>query len=921
MFRSKILLGIFAAAFALLSFLAKPAYAQTPTPTPTSHFEFLSKPLDIAFDSAVSGNLAYVTAGEHIYVVDISIPESPNIIGNFYRPGCVFYAIDVYGASSYSDQAHFSCSPVGGIYVLNVSDLEHFDTQEPLVIPTQVGFYEMTVQDSYLYAAAGLEGLYIFDVIAPTDETEPIKFKPEENTFIVDVKVRGNVAYLADNNSKVWTVNITNKTQPSVMDSFELPGSATGVSILGDYAYISLQGYLSAGNGGLQVVNIADPYDIFPVAPTIPLPTPEGSWDVEVAGNYAFMNDDNGKLFAVDVSNPSEPSFVAEYQMESEWRLTVRGDLILASNGSAGLSIFRFTGLAPAAPTPFLDLPWDYEAKGMSFSQAATSINSYFDHEYPFLSASGLSEPFLVLTYEGFPKRDVSYTSHDGYDYGKRLAKVNLGDPVLAAADGCAYYTYTGGPSGKSAGGNEIRIVHDGVGADYQTRYLHLRSDRDQNVDGTYPFLLTRETNPDNCVDVSRGDQIGEVGFSGHVDPNGEAGSHLHFMVIHDENGDGDFDDNIPDGVVDPFGWQSTDLDPWPNYTFSYGGQQRTGSYSFYLWVNAIANLSPQLSSNGGYFELERYRLSFSSGATSQTLNLDMRISPVVRVTNTLESLGSSIRVTARDLFGNIVSSFLNFFTVSISFSGFDLSHYDLNTLSIYSSEDAVNWTPEDTTINFDNQVASTSVNHLSYFALIAERLDTISPTTNAALEGEEGDSNWFRSDVRLTLNAVDNEGGLGVDYTLFRINDEDWRLYISPVLFSQEGSYRIEFYSVDNDENIEEVKTIKFNIDKTPALVSLSVNPNILWPPDGKMIDVTVLGDASDNIQLKSVVFNVEDEYNEIEPIITGFNEIIKLKASRRGNDFDGRTYKILVKLVDIAGNVTETYLPVIVPHDQRTN
>src|SRR5690606_28615597 len=34
---------------------------------------------------------------------------------------------------------------------------------------------------------------------------------------------------------------------------------------------------------------------------------------------------------------------------------------------------------------PFLELPWDYESKNMSFTEAALAINAYFDHEYPLL--------------------------------------------------------------------------------------------------------------------------------------------------------------------------------------------------------------------------------------------------------------------------------------------------------------------------------------------------------------------------------------------------------------------------------------------------------------------------------------------------------------------------------------------------------
>lgn len=451
---------------------------------------------------------------------------------------------------------------------------------------------------------------------------------------------------------------------------------------------------------------------------------------------------------------------------------------------------------SPTGPTPFLDLPWDYENNGRTFNEAALAINAFFDHEYPLLSAATLQEPFdsrdNLTSFMGLFRQPLEYSSHDGYDYGTR-AGARIGVPVLASAEGCASYKYTG------LGGNTIMIDHRNG---YQTRYLHLQAEG----------LITRS---ESCVEVGRLQQIGKVGYTGHVEPEGAQGSHLHFMVIYDKNGDGNFSDNIPDGVVDPFGWQSSEADPWQNYNFSYGGQQRSGATSYYLWLNPIANLSPQLSANGGYFTLERYSLNFPQGAVDQPLNLNLQVSPAARVSNVLESVGSSLLVSARDLLGNIVRSFLNFFTISISFEGFNLSPYNVGTLSIYSSEDGLNWTRENTTIDFDNQIAEASVNHLSYFALMGERIDTLPPETDVYLEGKEGENKWFRSDVLMTFSAADNNEGLGVDYTLFRVNDEDWQQYLSPITFSQEGSYRIEFYSVDMDENIEELRTIEFNIDK----------------------------------------------------------------------------------------------------------
>jgi hypothetical protein len=333
-------------------------------------------------------------------------------------------------------------------------------------------------------------------------------------------------------------------------------------------------------------------------------------------------------------------------------------------------------------------------------------------------------------------------------------------------------------------------------------------------------------TSSPNCVNVSKGQQIGLIGATGNVIPPGDLGAHIHFMVVQDKNNDGDFDDNIPDGITDPFGWQSTESDPWPNFQFFYGGQQRTGNSSYYLWEKAIENLSQELTSNGGFFELERLKVEFPQDATNEELNLEIQYAPLAKPTNILESIGATFIVTAKNTLGQFVEEFTKPYTIKIDFSTFDLASFNLATISIYSSEDGVNWKKEDTNVDLENREASAHLNHLSHFALMAERLDTVAPTTTAILSGQEGETGKFRSNVHVTLEPQDNTGGLGVDYTLFRLDGQDWQEYSDPIVIEDEGDHSLEFYSVDNDENIEEIKSMNFLIDKTQPEAKIQFDP-----------------------------------------------------------------------------------------------
>lgn len=449
------------------------------------------------------------------------------------------------------------------------------------------------------------------------------------------------------------------------------------------------------------------------------------------------------------------------------------------------------------APAPFLDLPWDYQAKGLSFNEAALAINSYFDHEYPLLS-SGLDEPIEssqgITNYKNKKSQD-SYTAHDGYDYGIP-AKVHIGDNVLATAEGMATY------SRNDISGNMIEIDH---GNGYQTRYMHLQPDG----------LITNI--PNNPVHIVSRQIIGKVGSTGN-----STGAHIHFGVFQDKNHDGNFEDNVPDGVTDPFGWQSTDPDPWENYSFMYAGQQRTGNKSYYLWKNKLDSLDTTLTSNGGTFSTGKYTMGFPQNSVTQNISIKILSEPITKISNLISSIGTTILATAKDSLGNPITQFLNPFTLTVDFAQSDLSNINPTSLSIFSSIDGINWIKENTTLDLINKKATSSINHFTHFALFGEKLDIIAPTTTAVLLGTQGETNWFRSDVQVSLSASDS-GGLGVDYTVYKINDGDWQQYAAPFSFTNGGHYKVDYYSVDKGGNIEDVKFFEFDIDKTPPVLNSS--------------------------------------------------------------------------------------------------
>jgi hypothetical protein len=106
------------------------------------------------------------------------------------------------------------------------------------------------------------------------------------------------------------------------------------------------------------------------------------------------------------------------------------------------------------------------------------------------------------------------------------------------------------------------------------------------------------------------------------------------------------------------------------------------------------------------------------------------------------------------------------------------------------------------------------------------------------------------------------------------------------------------------------------------PVFTTKSVSPSSIWPPDGKLVAVTVTATAVDNVDPSPVIFLASISCNEsIQPadaVITG-PLTANLRADRDGKG-SGRIYTLHLRTSDDSGNVTEATVTVTVPHDQQS-
>jgi hypothetical protein len=125
---------------------------------------------------------------------------------------------------------------------------------------------------------------------------------------------------------------------------------------------------------------------------------------------------------------------------------------------------------------------------------------------------------------------------------------------------------------------------------------------------------------------------------------------------------------------------------------------------------------------------------------------------------------------------------------------------------------------------------------------------------------------------------------------------------------------------------------------DQTPPLIgTLTASPHVLWPPNHKLIPISVQADATDNcgtprVVMTSVTTNEGGETTTFDPthdsasgdgntpddVYIDIDGNLSLRSERSGTG-SGRIYIIVYTATDDAGNTSNTSTTVAVPHDQR--
>ncbi|MEO0004862.1 MAG: T9SS type A sorting domain-containing protein [candidate division WOR-3 bacterium] len=279
-------------------------------------------PAGLTDDVFVSGNYAYIAdCCDGLRIIDISNPTYPVEVGEC-STRIWAQAVHVLGDYAYIADGR-------GLTIVNVTDPANpfiVGYCESLGMAHSLGLF---VCDSIAYLAD--HGLWIINVTDPSNPTVIARYVSSPPSR--DVCVNGNYAYLAADIDGLIIINISDPTHPVETGRYSFEGSAFAVSLAGSYACV-------AGPEGLmRVIDISDPTHPYEVGR---ISTRDHTPDVQVYGNYAYLAACY-RIIVVDIADPTNPTEVGYYYPvpSPSYGITCAGTRIFVATLSTSLQIYE----------------------------------------------------------------------------------------------------------------------------------------------------------------------------------------------------------------------------------------------------------------------------------------------------------------------------------------------------------------------------------------------------------------------------------------------------------------------------------------------------------------------------------------------------------------------------------------------------
>ena len=370
-----------------------------------------------AQDIVIRGEYAYVGGGAGLNIVNISNPVDP------YVTGQIGFAHGIYDIEIDESYAYLTARSTFGsrFYIVDISDSENPNLLAEYEGRNWETFLNIYVYGNYAYLGTSPSGIFIMDI---SDRTDPVLIDIlGENWLSPFVFGEDNSILACDPNSGFQVVDITDPYNPVIEGDYQIRDYVLSLDYSGEYLYIANWG------SGLAVIDVADPSSPEFISS---FDNNGRNADIVVVDDYAYIADVDSGLVIVDISDPENPLFVgAENSLTDAYIVEVYGNhAFLIPRWGNDLFIIDISD--PANPS-FTGI---YDSDGGLVSVAvdgdyAYALNTL--HGLMVIDISDRSAPFYAGGYnpDGVHFSDIEIKDNFSYLTANRgIYIVDISDPV-----------------------------------------------------------------------------------------------------------------------------------------------------------------------------------------------------------------------------------------------------------------------------------------------------------------------------------------------------------------------------------------------------------------------------------------------------------------------------------------------------------
>ncbi len=276
---------------------------------------------------------------EGLHVVDARDPAHPLEIALLESEN------EMHDVAVLGDYAFVTSSAVG-VNELQIISIEN--PSNPVVVGTfAVPCWRISIIGTYAFVTGGT-ALSIIDLSIPTAPVIVSSYDPPGDywgSFLQDIEVVEDYAYIACNDSGVHIVDLSDIANPALVSVYRTDHRATSVSVSGDRMYVVDS---PPGNwGGIDVVNISDPTS--PALISEFVPSDIDFTDIQAQGDYLVAA--TKSLHGMRIYNVSDPQTFHELGWHNLYwycHQLIFIDNLVYVNDQFGVAIYDISQALPA---------------------------------------------------------------------------------------------------------------------------------------------------------------------------------------------------------------------------------------------------------------------------------------------------------------------------------------------------------------------------------------------------------------------------------------------------------------------------------------------------------------------------------------------------------------------------------------------